>query len=127
MAGPEPLSPAAIAPLAIAELQILRASSSPVAAATAIPLADMAPRVEPLESEARARSKSLCCSAKGSGRTSSCLGPLSTMRTVRSASASPSSRMESRELRLGSTSFHPGEMAAQQSSMLPVIVQSALR
>lgn len=66
IAGPDPLIPDAIAPDAIIILLILRASLSPVEAATAIPLDDRASRVEPFMIDARDLSKIGLCSIKES-------------------------------------------------------------
>ena len=58
-AGPEPLTPAARAPLTIKELHNLSDSSSPMAAETAIPLVEIADSIEPFDRDANALSKSL--------------------------------------------------------------------
>ena len=57
IAGPEPVIAAERAPFAMTLLQILRASSSSVAAATAIPFADIAWKTEPFDRELNERSK----------------------------------------------------------------------
>ena len=107
-------------------LHIRIASKSSVEEATAIPLEDSESNTDPSIKEESALSKNCEFLEKDSRLMAVFLGPLRPNRTERPGSKCPSKRIESSEALYGSTTFHPGVIAAHVSSILPEIVHPDL-